>query len=824
MFGNRIAPRTSYCVNHSTNPIMKTAKTKVLTILLIALAIALDLRSARALEPQTLFNFELSPGTVTASLVEGPDGNFYGTTAQGGPRGSGTVFRVTPAGVLTTLVSDQANPAAGLVVGNDGLLYGMASAGGGFGGFGSVFKMTTNGVLTTFAALNGTNGGNPQAGLVLAPDGNFYGTSPEGGTNGQGNVFRVTPAGVVTSLISFDSTTFGGLPAAGLTVGPDGNLYGITPFGGSVGSGTIFKITTGGTFTTLYSFQIADGFTRQARLTTGPDGNLYGTSRDGGTADMGAIFRITTNGVLSTLVSFQGTNGAAPLGELTIGPDQQLYGTTQLGGSASSGTVFKVTTNGVLTTLFSFPNSVNGFNAVPRVGLLLARDGNFYGCTPGAVFKMTPGGTVTMLVSLIPFTGVHPQAALVPGPDGNFYGTTRDGGSNNLGGIFRLNSSGALTPLISFSNTNGAAPLGGLTLGKDGNFYGTTSSGGSNFSGTVYRFSTNGTLSTLVSLGGTNGGSPHGQLVAGPDGSLYGTTTIQGLNNSGTVFRMTTNGVFTTLISFNGANGSFPQDGLTLGQDGNFYGTTANGGSHVAGTVFRMTPTGTLTTLFSFNNTNGANPLGGVIQGDDGALYGTTGFGGTNLSFGTIFKLTTNGVLTTLFNFHFTDGEQPISKMTFGPDGSLYGTTGFGGSIVNDPNGTGLGTIFRLTTNGVFTSLFQFQGTNGSNPGASLTLGPDGNLYGSNANGGPGGGGTIFRIVLTPLLTGITKGVNGGMVVVGSGLPGNSYRLLASDDVSAPVATWTSLTSGNFGADGAFSFTDNGAATIKARFYRLSSP
>src|SRR4051812_49543443 len=116
------------------NPIMTTAKTKVLSILLTVFAIALDASSARALEPQTLFNFELSPGIVTASLVEGPDGNFYGTTAQGGPRGSGTVFRVTPQGALTTLVSDQANPAAGLVVGKDGLLYGMASAGGGVGG------------------------------------------------------------------------------------------------------------------------------------------------------------------------------------------------------------------------------------------------------------------------------------------------------------------------------------------------------------------------------------------------------------------------------------------------------------------------------------------------------------------------------------------------------------------------------------------------------------------------------------------------------------------------------------------------------------------
>jgi uncharacterized repeat protein (TIGR03803 family) len=803
---------------------MKASTSSPFTIPLSALALALTLHSARALEPQTLLNFELSPGTVTASLVQGPDGNFYGTTAQGGPRGSGTVFRVTPAGVLTTLVSDQANPAAGLIVGNDGLLYGMTSAGGGLGGFGAVFRMTTNGALTTFAVLDGVNGGNPQSGLVLARDGNFYGTSQEGGTNSIGNVFRVTPSGIVTSLISFDSTTLGGGPRAGLALGLDGNLYGITAFGGAAGLGTVFKITTGGSFTTLYSFQQADGFTRSARLTSGPDGNLYGTSRDGGSADLGTVFRITTNGVFTNLVSFKGTNGAVPLAELTVGVDGQLYGTTQQGGSASSGTVFRMTTNGALTTLFSFPSSVNGFNAVPQAGLLQASDGNFYGCTPGTVFKITPGGVLTTLVSLIPLNGIHPQAPLVPGPDGNLYGTTHDGGSNNVGTIFRLSTGGALTSLFSFSTTNGSAPQGALTLARDGNFYGTTSQGGSNFAGTVFRFSTNGVLTTLVSLGGASGGSPHGQLVTAPDGSLYGTTTLQGLKNFGTVFRITTNGTLTTLVSFNSTNGSFPQDGLTLGQDGNFYGTTVNGGGHAAGTVFRMTPAGALTTIFSFNNTNGANPIGGLVQGDDGVLYGSTGFGGTNLSFGTLFKITTNGALTTLFNFHFTDGEQPSSKMTFEPDGSLYGTTGFGGSIVNDPNRTGLGTLFRITTNGLFTSLFQFQGTNGSNPGVSLTLGPDGNLYGSTQDGGPGGGGTIFRIVLTPLLTGITRGENGTMVLSGSGLPGGSYRVLASADVSLPIAAWTSLTSGNFGADGAFSFTDNAAASRAARFYRLSTP
>jgi len=313
-------------------------------------------------------------------------------------------------------------------------------------------------------------------------------------------------------------------------------------------------------------------------------------------------------------------------------------------------------------------------------------------------------------------------------------------------------------------------------------------------------------------------------LVAGDDGSFYGTAPQQGANGFGTVFRIATNGVFTTLVSFNNTNGAFPVDGLMLGQDGNFYGTTANGGSHVAGTVFRMTPAGALTTLFSFNNTNGANPFGGLVEGSDGLFYGATAFGGTNLSFGTIFKITTNGVLTTLFNFHFTDGEEPSSKMIRAPDGSLYGTTALGGSLLNDPSSSGLGTVFRLTTNDLFTPLLQFQGTNGSNPGASLALGPDGNLYGSTANGGPGGGGTLFRIVLTPLLTGITKGVNGNMVVTGSGPPGSPYRLLSSANVSAPIATWTSLTSGDLGADGTFSFTDNGAAAVNARFYRLSTP
>ena len=418
--------------------------------------------------------------------------------------------------------------------------------------------------------------------------------------------------------------------------------------------------------------------------------------------------------------------------------------------------------------------------------------------------------------------GFHPEAGLTLGPDGNLYGTTRDGGRDNFGTIFKVTADGTLTTLVAFNGTNGAAPQGGLALGKDGNFYGTTTLGGSVRSGTVFRFSTNGVLTTLVSFNGTNGANPQCQLVMDANGTFYGTAPEQGPDGFGAVFRITTNGVLTTLVSFTNDNGANPEDGLTLGNDGNLYGTTANGGVKDLGTVFKMTPDGVLTTIFSFSDTNGLAPLGGLVQSSDGDFYGTTGFGGADLGHGTIFKITTNGALTTLFTFHFTDGEKPSGKLIFGNDGNLYGTTGFGGSTTNDPAGSGLGTIFQITTNGAFTSLVLFQDTNGSHPHAPLVLGNDGNLYGATTQGGPGLGGTIFRIALTAKFTSITLSPGGSVLITGTGPSDTAYRLLASSDLSLPIASWTVLTNSVFAADGTFSFTDTGAVALPARFYRVS--
>jgi len=777
--------------------------------------------AAAAMEPQTLFNFQAGLGTVTGALVQGPDGNFYGTTAHGGPLGGGTIFRVTPAGVLTTLITDQANPGPSLIVGNDNLLYGMMNSGGPFAS-GTAFKMTPSGILTNFAVLNGVNGRSPLGALVFASDGNFYGTSQAGGTNDFGAVFRITPAGVVTLLVSFDAASMGGLPFAGLTLGPEGNLYGITAFGGTANRGTIFKLTPAGSLTTLHSFQATEGPGRFARLTLGPDRNLYGTSQEGGASDLGTVFRITTNGVFTTLVSFNRANGAVPFAELTPGADGQFYGTTQQGGSANVGTVFKVTTNGALTTLASFTSAANG---MPQSGLLLASNGNFYGCSAGTVFSMAPSGALTTLASLYPLSGSSPQGGLIIGPDGNFYGTTSEGGSNNAGTIFRLTADGTLTSLFSFNTTNGLGPEAGLAVGKDGNFYGTTAfGGGPASSGTVFRFATNGTLTTLGTFNGTNGAVPICQLVMDAIGNFYGTASEQGPTIEGTVFRVATNGILSTLASFspfNLTNGASPQDdALALGNDGNLYGTTTDGGIG-SGNVFKVTPNGTLTPLFSFNGPNGSSPEGGLVLGQDGNFYGTTAFGGTNQN-GTIFKITTNGVLTTLFNFHFTDGSLPRTKLIQANDGNLYGVTLIGGSTNVIPGISGFGTVFRITTNGIFTSLVLFQESNGSNPSGSLVMGPDGNLYGTTLHGGTGGAGTIFRIVLTPHLAGVTKLPNGSTVITGTGPAVSPYRLWASSDLSMPVASWTVLTNDVFTADGTFSYTDPTAAPT--RFYRVSTP
>jgi uncharacterized repeat protein (TIGR03803 family) len=356
-----------------------------------------------------------------------------------------------------------------------------------------------------------------------------------------------------------------------------------------------------------------------------------------------------------TLVNFDGTNGAQPVYASPVqSTDGNFYGTTAGGGANSAGTVFKITPGGQLTTLYSFCAHTN--------------------CPDGA----------------------QPYAGLVRATDGNFYGTTFSGGANSYGTVYRITPKGALTTLHSFDLTDGSQPYAALVQATSGSLYGTTSGGGPSNSGTVFKITAGGSLTTLHTFDGTDGLGPVGALVQGTDGDFYGTTQSSGQNGSGTVFKITPGGTLTTLHSFGSTDGSFPSCGLIQAIDGSFYGTTYQGGNNATcgfgngcGTVFKITLRGTLTTLHIFNSTDGANPIAGLVQATDGSFYGTTYAGGARGDWGTIFKVTQRGTLTTLHNFDGTDGGQPYGPLVQATSGTLYGTTtNFGAN--------GIGTILSL--------------------------------------------------------------------------------------------------------------------------------
>jgi uncharacterized repeat protein (TIGR03803 family) len=416
--------------------------------------------------------------------------------------------------------------------------------------------------------------------------------------------------------------------------------------------------------------------------------------------------------------------------------------------------------------------------------------------------------------------GMYPHAGLTLGADGNLYGTTGGGfGSGNYGTVFRFETNGTLTTLVSFDGTSGVYPLGGLTRGNDGNFYGTTQRGGTYANGaTAFQLTTNATFTTLVSFGFDDGDYPFAAMTLGNDGNFYGTTSEGGNPYfDGTIFKLTPDGALTTLVVFNGTNGGSPYSALTLGNDGNFYGTTSQGGTGnngLGGTIFRFTANGDLITLVSFNGTNGALPYARLTLGGDGNFYGTTYFGGTGGSSaygGTVFKMTTDGQLTTLVSFAGTNGAYPFAGLTLGNDGNFYGTTTVRNSTVDTNNS---GTIFAVTTNGALITLASFPFTNSVDATGDLTIGSDGNFYGTSEFGGDGYG-LVYRLKHGAYIKSCRMMTNGFQVNVinvgGSGM----VVLESSTDLNA----WTPIQTN--GPSPAQQFLDSSAGSRPMQFYRV---
>jgi uncharacterized repeat protein (TIGR03803 family) len=415
--------------------------------------------------------------------------------------------------------------------------------------------------------------------------------------------------------------------------------------------------------------------------------------------------------------------------------------------------------------------------------------------------------TFTALLSFDGSDGCIPFAGLVQATNGNLYGTTNSCGANGYGTVFKITPSGTLTTLHSFDGTDGGIPYAGLLQDTNGNLYGTTSEGGvvGGGDGTVFQITPSGTLMTLSSFDFTNGASPYAGLLQGTNGKLYGTTWQGGSGNldscsfdgCGTVFETTLSGATSTLYSFcvqSGCpDGSGPQAGLVQATNGSLYGTTTAGGTNGYGTIFKITPSGTLTTLYSFCSQSscpdGKTPYAELIQATNGNLYGTTYYGGTN-GYGTIFRITPSGTLTTLHSFDYTDGAYPYAGLNQASDGNFYGTTVEGGT-------SGFGTVFKITPSGTLTTLHSFDYTDGADVQGGLFQGTNGTFYGTTEIGGSQGLGTVFSLSvgLGPFVETLpTSGKVGAAVkILGTNLAGATSVTFNSTAATFTVVSSTEI-------------------------------
>ena len=348
-----------------------------------------------------------------AGLVMDASGNLYGTTYTGGSGGVGMVFKLAPNGVggyvetvlysFTGSPADGANPTAGLVMDSSGNLYGT-TYGGGANGAGTVFKLAPDGGAgyaesVLYAFTGGVDGGVPNGSLVMDASGNLYGTTSGGGTSGYGTVFEIVPnnhAEIVLHAFA-GSPTDGAHPLAGVVIDTRGDLYGTTNGGGAVGLGfgTVFYVRAGGPESVMHSFggssgNVVDGISPNGRLVLdSATGNLYGTTSDGGANGAGAVFEIAGGATESILWSFGGTTGDGqnPDAGLVMDSSGNLYGTTAYGGGSANctygcGTVFKLTPGGTESVLWSFGTGIDG--QVPLADLVIdPATGNLYGTTSG---------------------------------------------------------------------------------------------------------------------------------------------------------------------------------------------------------------------------------------------------------------------------------------------------------------------------------------------------------------------------------------------------------------------------------------------------------
>lgn len=399
----------------------------------------------------------------------------------------------------------------------------------------------------------------------------------------------------------------------------DGNLYGTTPFGGTLNFGTVYRVTPAGVLTVIYNFNDTNGYGPVSGVTLGNDGYLYGTATFGGNNFSGTVYKVTTTGVITVLHHFaSGDDGASPFSAPVQGIDGNFYGTTQGGGANAKGTVYKLSPQGTETVLYAFDDTHGKW---PSAGLVQGTDGSFYGVAgsggtndDGVAFKITPAGNFTVLFNFDSAHGEGPSSALIQGNDGNFYGTTIRGGAAGVGTIFKMTAAGAVTVIHDFGvvENDGSSGLAGLVQAADGNLYGGTVQGGPGVDGTLFRVTLAGTgFSNQHNFDGTDGESLDSAMVQHTNGILYGATNAGGSVDEGVFFSLNEGaGSFVSLVTSAGKSGAtvgILGQGLTETTKASFNGVRAAKFHVFSDTYMTATvPSGAKTGFVSVVTTGGA--------------------------------------------------------------------------------------------------------------------------------------------------------------------------------------------------------------------------